>query len=163
MPKLIPPALDPWDIEARTTTIYPPVYAAITRGRAKRALTGALGLTQFGVNVTELAPGAASALRHFHSREDEFVWVLEGHVTLVSDEGRQRLGPGTCAGFPAGSLNGHQLVNESDQPARYLEVGTRDPNDEAGYSDVDLRCAPGRYAKPHFTKRDGTALDDDTT
>src|SRR5688572_4154394 len=100
------PALDPATIEARTSTIYPAPHDAITRGRAKRSLTQALGLTQFGVNVTELAPGAASALRHWHSHEDEFVFVLEGEATLVTNDGEQVLGPGQCAAFPAGVPDG---------------------------------------------------------
>jgi uncharacterized cupin superfamily protein len=152
------PALDPATIEARTTTIYPAPHDAITRGRAKRSLTQTLGLTQFGVNVTELAPGAASALRHWHSHEDEFVFVLEGEATLVTGDGEQVLGPGQCAAFPAGVPDGHQIVNRSAQLVRIIEVGTRDARDEANYPDVDLRCAPGRYTKAVFTKKDGSPL-----
>jgi uncharacterized cupin superfamily protein len=155
MPKPSLPALDPADVEVRTSTLYPPPHDAVTRGRAKRVLTKALGLTQFGVNVTELAPGAASALRHWHSREDEFVYVLEGEVTLVTDEGEQRLGAGQCAGFPAGATNGHCLRNDGSQPVRFLEVGSRDPRDEVSYPDVDLHCQPGRYDKPVFTRKGG--------
>ena len=152
------PALDPATLEARTTTIYPAPYDAVMRGRAKRSLTQALGLTQFGVNVTELAPGAASALRHWHSHEDEFIFVLEGEATLVTGEGEQVLGAGHCAGFPAGIPDGHQLVNRSSALVRFIEVGTRDQRDEANYPDIDLRCAPGRYTKPIYTKKDGTPL-----
>ena len=152
------PALDPATIEARTSTIYPAPHDAITRGRAKRSLTQALGLTQFGVNVTELAPGAASALRHWHSHEDEFVFVLEGEATLVTNDGEQVLGPGQCAAFPAGVPDGHQIVNRSSQLVRVIEVGTRDARDEANYPDTDLRCAPGRYTKAVFTKKDGSPL-----
>ncbi|HMJ53902.1 MAG TPA: cupin domain-containing protein [Polyangiaceae bacterium] len=157
MPRL--PALDPATIESRTTSVYPAPYDAVARGRAKRALTQALGLTQFGVNVTELAPGAASAHRHWHSHEDEFVFVLEGEPTLVTDEGEQVLKPGQCAGFAAGVANGHQLVNRSSQIVRIIEVGTRDQRDLANYPDIDLSCAPGRYdAKAKFTKKDGSPL-----
>ena len=152
------PALDPDTIERRTSTIYPAPHDAVTRGRAKRSLTAALGLTQLGVNVTELAPGAASALRHWHSHEDEFVFVLEGEPTLVTSEGEQILRPGQCAGFPAGVADGHQLVNRTSQPVRVLEVGTRDPRDEGNYPDIDLRCAPGRYSQAIFTKKDGSPL-----
>jgi uncharacterized cupin superfamily protein len=155
---LRPPALDPATVEPRTTTIYPAPHDVVTRGRAKRSLTQALGLTQFGVNVTELLPGAASTLRHWHSHEDEFVMVLEGEATLVTDEGEQVLRAGQCAGFAAGNPNGHQFVNRSSQVVRVIEVGTRDARDEAHYSDIDLRCAPGRYTKVIFTKKDGTPL-----
>jgi uncharacterized cupin superfamily protein len=153
------PALDPATIEQRTKTIYPAPYDAVVRGRAKRALTQALGLTQFGVNVTELAPGAASALRHWHSHEDEFVFVLEGEPTLITDEGEQLLQPGQCAGFPAGVADGHHLVNRTSALVRVLEVGTRDDRDQADYPDDDLHCAPGRYSgSASLTKKDGTPL-----
>lgn len=152
------PALDPATIEPRTTTIYPAPHDAVVRGRSKRALMQALGLTQFGVNITELAPGAASSLRHWHSHEDEFILVLEGEPTLVTDEGEQVLRPGQCAGFPAGVGNGHQLLNRTSQLVRVLEVGTRDQRDEATYSDVDLHCPPGRYTKAIFSRKDGSPL-----
>ena len=154
-----PPALDPATIERRTSTNYPVPLDAVVRGRAKQSLTAALGLTQFGVNVTELAPGAASALRHWHSHEDEFIYVLEGEPTLVTNEGEQSLKPGQCAGFPAGAANGHHLLNRTSQRVRFIEVGTRDDRDEANYPDVDLRCAPGRYkGKATYTKKDGSPL-----
>ena len=153
------PALDPSTIEPRTKTAYPPPHDAVTRGRAKRSLTQPLGLSQFGVNVTELGPGAASALRHWHSHEDEFVFVLEGEPTLITDAGEQVLEPGQCAGFPAGAPNAHHLVNRTSQPVRYIEVGTRDARDEAHYPDVDLHCSPDRYNAPaKFTKKDGSPL-----
>lgn len=152
------PALDPATIEPRTTTAYPAPHDRVTRGRAKRSLMQALRLTQFGVNVTELAPGAASALRHWHSHEDEFIYVLEGEPTLITDEGEQILKPGQCAGFPAGVANGHHLVNRSSAIVRVLEVGTRDPRDEGHYPDDDLHCPAGRYTEPFFTKKDGSPL-----
>lgn len=152
------PALDPAMIEVRTGTIYPAQFAAVVKGRAKRALTKALGLTQFGVNVTELAPGAASALRHFHTHEDEFVFVLEGEVVLETDVSKQTLRAGQCAGFPANSGDGHRLINASAAKAVFLEVGTRDARDEAFYSDEDLRCSPNHYEKPVFTRKDGSPL-----
>ena len=153
------PAFDPATIEPRTTSAYPAPHDSVVRGRAKRPLTQALGLTQFGVNVTELAPGAASSQRHWHSHEDEFVYVLEGEPTLVTNEGEQVLKPGQCAGFAAGAANGHQLVNRSSQIVRVIEVGTRDHRDEANYPDVDLYCGPGRYTgKANFTKKDGSPL-----
>lgn len=156
MPK--PPALDPATVAPRTATAYPPPFDKATAGRAKRALTRALGLTRFGVNVTELAPGAASALRHWHSHEDEFVYILSGEATLVTDDGEQVLGAGMCAGFPAGAADGHCLVNRGTEPVIVLEVGSRDMADEAHYPDVDLHCGPGRYETPVFTRKDGSAL-----
>jgi len=120
------PALDPATVPPRTTSGYPTeAMRAVTNGRAKRPLGDTLGLTTFGVNLTRLEPGAASSLRHWHLRQDEFVWVLEGHVTLVTDEGEQVLGPGTCAGFPGGTPNGHHLVN--DVGARGVPRGRRSP------------------------------------
>jgi uncharacterized cupin superfamily protein len=153
------PALDPAALEPRAVTNYPPPHDLVVRGRSRRSFTTPLGLSQFGVNLTELAPGAASALRHWHSHEDEFVWVLEGELTLVTDEGKQRLGAGQCAGFPAGVANAHHFINESAARAVYLEVGTRSAEDEVSYPDVDLRCHPGRYTGARFTRRDGTPLD----
>lgn len=154
-----PPALDPSTVEPRSGSAYPQAFKHAVNGRTKRALTDLLGLTQFGVNVTELAPGAVSALRHWHTKEDEFVYVLSGELTLVTGDGEQRLSAGMCAGFPAGVEDGHCLKNPGDQPAVFLEVGSRDPEDEAHYPDDDLFCLPGRYTKPAFTKKDGTPLD----
>ena len=150
------PALDPQSIDAKKGSGYPAQFAASTAERSKRALTAALGLTQFGVNITELPPGAATALRHWHSHEDEFVYVLDGEVVLVSDEGRQTLTAGMCAGFPAGVENGHLIENKSEQSATILEVGTRDDRNEGNYPDDDLHCHPGRYQSPRFTRKDGT-------
>lgn len=156
MPKL--PALDPQDVELIATTGYPPPFDNATEGRAKRRLTDPLGLTRMGVNVTEIAPDAKSSIRHWHSHEDEFVLVLEGEVTLVTDAGEQVLSAGMCAGFPTGVADGHCIVNTSGAPAKILEVGTRDMEDEAAYPDVDLHCQPGRYVTPVFTKKDGTPI-----
>src|SRR5690242_3591239 len=108
------PALDPATVTARTGTGYPTEeMRKAVAGRAKRALGDALGLTTFGVNLTRLEPGASSALRHWHLRQDEFVFVLEGELTLVTDDGAQVLRAGTCAGFPGGVPNGHHLVNRT--------------------------------------------------
>ena len=149
------PVLDPLSIEPRTSTVYPHPHDRATEGRAKRSLTQALGLTQFGVNITELAPQSASSLRHWHSHEDEFIYVIEGRPTLVQDGGSVELAPGMTAGFPAGAENGHKLVNNTDEPVVVLEVGTRSDEDEAFYPDIDMRCAPGRYQKAVFTKANG--------
>lgn len=152
------PALDPDSIELLAGTSYPAPFDGATEGRAKRRLTAPLGLTQFGVNITELAPDSATALRHWHSHEDEFVYVLDGEVTLVTDDGEQILGPGMCAGFPANAPDGHCLHNRSDRPALIIEVGSRDARDECYYPDDDLHCHAGRYEAAKFTKKDGTVL-----
>src|SRR5439155_27174871 len=107
-------------------------------------------------NLTTLPPGKESSMRHWHTKEDELVFVVEGEVVLVTDEGEQTLTAGMCAGFPAAAKNGHQLVNRSDKPAQYLEISNRDPDDTAEYSDVDLACRKenGKYV---FTRKDGTS------
>ena len=150
------PALDPMTVQPRTGSGYPTdAMKAVVTGREKRMLGDALGLTTFGVNLTTLQPGAASSLRHWHLRQDEFVFVLEGEVTLVTDEGEQPLGPGACAGFGGGVPNGHQLVNRTSKPATYLEVGDRLPGDGAEYPDHDLRVrSTGSGWK--YTHKDGS-------
>jgi uncharacterized cupin superfamily protein len=117
--------LDPDSVTPRVGSIYPAPFAEPLKGREKRALGDAAGLSQFGVNLVTLQPGAWSSQRHWHENEDEFIYVLEGEVTLITDAGEQVLKPGLAAGFPAGKTNGHHLVNRSDKPARYFEVGTR--------------------------------------
>jgi uncharacterized cupin superfamily protein len=152
---LKPPALDPSTVTARTSSAYPTdEMRKVTAGRAKRALGDALGLTTFGVNLTRLEPGAASALRHWHKRQDEFVYVLEGVLTLVTDAGEQVLGPGACAGFQGGVPDGHHLVNRTRAPALYLEVGDRLPGDAAEYPDHDLRVR-ATSAGWKYTHKDG--------
>ena len=139
----------------RKPSNYPEPFASRMAGREKRQLGDLFGLTNFGVNLTRLAPGAMSALRHAHSRQDELVYVLQGRPTLVTDEGRMRLSPGMCAGFKAGSGNAHHLVNETDEEVVYLEVGDRTPGDSAIYPDDDLRAVSvdGKWS---FTHKDGT-------
>jgi uncharacterized cupin superfamily protein len=107
-------------------------------GRTKRVLGNLFGLSNFGVNLTTLAPGGSSALRHAHSKQDEFIYILAGHPTLHTDAGRQRLAPGMCAGFKAGTGDAHRLLNETDAEVLYLEVGDRTAGDEAHYPDDDL-------------------------
>ena len=119
---------------------YPEPYAARMAGRRKRPLGDLFGLSNFGVNLTRLAPDAVSALRHAHSKQDEFIYVLRGHPTLHTDEGRTRLSPGMCAGFKAGTGNGHRLINETAEEVIYLEVGDRTPGDEGRYPDDDLKA-----------------------
>jgi len=150
------PALDPARIEPRSTSGYPEPFRSRVVPREKRALGDALGLTKIGVNLTTLFPGKESSMRHFHTHEDEMLFVIEGEVVLVSDEGEQVLTAGTCAGFPAGNANGHQLVNRSARPARYLEISNRDREDSAAYSDVDLQYRKGPSGEAIYTRKDGT-------
>jgi uncharacterized cupin superfamily protein len=133
------PALDPQTVPARQGSSYPEQFRAQVEARAKRPLGDATGLTQFGVNLVELPPGCWSSQRHWHSHEDEFVYVLDGELTLVTDAGEQVLRAGMAAGFPAGKADGHHLINRTDRPATYLEVGTRrDEVDEVDYPDIDM-------------------------
>jgi uncharacterized cupin superfamily protein len=132
------PKIDSGKTQVRTTTVYPDEFKDICQGREKAALGNVVGLTQFGVNLTRLKPGAASALRHWHENEDEFVYVLEGELVLIENEGEVLLRTGDAAGFKAGVPNGHHLVNRTNRDAVYLEVGTRAPSEHAHYPDVDL-------------------------
>jgi uncharacterized cupin superfamily protein len=155
MAKLLPPAFDPKDLPEQSTTGYPEPYKSRVAGRHKRRLGDAAGLKNFGVNLTRLDPGAESSMRHWHTKQDEFIYVLEGEVTLVSDAGRQKLKAGMAAGFPAGKADGHQLVNETKRPAVYLELGDRTSGDGATYSDADLaaKLVDGKWV---FTHKDGS-------
>jgi len=132
------PALDPASVDERRGSGYPEPFRSRVAERIKRRLGDACGLTKFGVNLVTLPPGVPSALRHWHTLEDEFVYVLEGELVLVTDAGEQRLVAGMCAGFPAGRRDAHHLVNRGDRPARYLEVGNRIEGDNAFYPDDDL-------------------------
>jgi uncharacterized cupin superfamily protein len=125
--------------------------------RERRALGGWLGLSKIGVNQTTLPPGKESSMRHFHSHNDELVYVLEGEVVLRTSAGEQLLGAGTCAGFPAGSTDGHQLLNRSGQNAVYLEISNRDPEDDATYTDPDVDVLWSKLPSGGvITHRDGT-------
>jgi len=145
---------DPSKIEGRRSTIYPEAFAQGFEGRIKRALGNAGGLTQIGVNLTTLEPGAMSAHRHWHAREDEFIYMLDGELTLITDDGEVTLRPGMAATFPAGEANGHMLVNRTGKDATYLEVGTRSPDEDAEYSDIDLRLQR-RDGKNTFLTKSG--------
>ena len=142
MPPLALPALDPSSVPEQRGSSYPEPFASRMGERSKRRLGNACGLTKFGVNLVTLAPGGQSALRHWHSLEDEFVFVLEGEVVLVTDAGEQRLTAGMCAGYPAGRRDAHHFQNRSGAPARYLEVGSRIPGDYTSYPDDDLMWIP---------------------
>jgi uncharacterized cupin superfamily protein len=153
MPKLELPALDPASVEARSATIYPDPFRACVAGRAKRKLGDACKLTRMGVNETTLQPGARSALRHWHTLEDEFVYVLEGELILVEDGGETVLHAGDCAAFAKNSGNGHHLINRSGAMAVYLEVGSRQPDDLTTCSDIDMMST---NADGRFVHKDGT-------
>jgi uncharacterized cupin superfamily protein len=151
-----PPAIRAIDAAPRSKpSNYPEPYASRMGGREKRALGDLFGLSNFGVNLTRLAPKALSALRHAHSKQDEFVYILQGHPTLMTDAGATPLAPGMCAGFKAGSGNGHQLINETSEDVVYLEVGDRTPGDEGTYPDDDLKAlmVEGKW---QFVHKDGT-------
>ena len=149
-----PQVLDPMSVTPRSGSAYRHPFTDKLAGRVKRALGDALGLTSLGVNLVHLGPGDWSAPRHWHSHEDEFVFVLEGELTLVTDADEQVLGPGMAAGFPAGAENGHHLINRGRAVASYLEVGDRRPEDVARYSDVDLVARSGPHGRI-FTNRKG--------
>jgi uncharacterized cupin superfamily protein len=142
--------------DAHTSTIYPPRYAAAVAGREKRVLGDAFGLTQFGVNLTTLKPGAWSSQRHWHEREDEFIFVVDGEIVLIDDAGEHVLTPGMCAGFKAGVSNAHHLVNKSAGPASYVEIGTRSPEERSHYSEADMQGVK-KDGKWTITRKDGTA------
>jgi uncharacterized cupin superfamily protein len=158
MPNLNPPiAIAALDAARRTTpSTYPEPFAARMVGREKRPLGDRFGLNNFGVNLTRLSPGASSALRHAHTRQDEFVYVLEGHPVLITDQGETPLAPGMCAGFKAATGNGHQLINRTLVDVLYLEVGDRTSGDTAIYPDDDLQAALGDDGKWRYAHKDGT-------
>lgn len=135
---------------------YPEPYATMMAGREKRPLGDLFGLRNFGVNLTRLPPGAISALHHTHSRQDEFIYIVEGRPTLVTDTGETELEPGKCAGFPAGGA-AHHLQNRTDTDVLYLEIGDRSGGDEVFYPRDDLAAALGPDGKWRFTRKDGTA------
>jgi uncharacterized cupin superfamily protein len=132
---LVLPALDPAEVPERRASSYPEPYRSRMGDRAKRKLGDACGLTKFGVNLVTLAPGGQSALRHWHTLEDEFVYVVQGEVVLVTSAGGQALTAGMCAGYPAGARDAHHFVNRGTQAAVYLEIGNRTEGD---YPDDDL-------------------------
>jgi uncharacterized cupin superfamily protein len=134
---------------------YPAPYAERVGGRERRALGNLFGLTNFGVNLTRLPPGSASALRHAHTREDEFIYILEGEPVLVTNSGETPLRPGMCAGFKAGSGDAHHLVNRSGRDVLYLEIGDRNFGDTVVYPDDDLGRALGPNGQRIFVHRDG--------
>jgi len=149
------PAIDPAQVPAATGSAYPDPFKSRVATRRKQRLGDALGLKNYGVNLTTIQPGGVSALRHWHTHEDEFIYIVSGELTLVTNGGEQFLTAGMCAGFPAGKADGHCLVNRTSKDAVYLEVGDRRPDDAVNYPDDDIagRATPqGR----RFTRKDGT-------
>jgi len=137
-------------------SIYPEPFASRMQGRVKHPLGDLFGLTNFGVNLTRLLPGAGSALRHAHSRQDEFIYILQGNPVLLTDAGETPLAPGMCAGFKAGTGNAHHVLNRTNEEVIYLEVGDRSAGDSAEYPDDDLQAAV-TDGKWQFAHKDGTS------
>jgi uncharacterized cupin superfamily protein len=148
------PKIDIAAIKSHTGTGYPEPLKAMVQGRERQPLGDAGNLSQFGVNLTRLKPGAASAHRHWHEREDELVYVLEGELVLVEDGGETVLGPGDAAAFKAGVNNGHHLVNRSGRDAVLLEIGTRSTHERCHYPDVDLVFVSDENGN-HYTRKSG--------
>ena len=152
-----PIAVAATDAPARTrTSNYPEPFASRMAGREKRPLGDLFGLTNFGVNLTRLAPGGLSALRHAHSRQDEFIYVVQGQPTLVTNAGQTLLRPGMCAGFKAGTGDGHHLVNRTDSDVTYLEIGDRSAGEAVSYPDNDIQLAVDADGKRRFARKDGS-------
>jgi uncharacterized cupin superfamily protein len=148
--------LDPKSLPGRTSSNYPEPLRSKLVGREKRPIGDALGLKNFGINHVRLPPGARSSLRHWHARQDEFVYVLEGTATLLTNAGKTPVPSGSCAGFPAGDADGHCLLNETDKDVVYLEIGDRTPGDVVEYPDDDL-AAKGTSGWA-MTRKDGSPL-----
>lgn len=150
--------IDLASVPVKTGTIYPRPYDAEVAGRSSMRLGDAGGLTQFGVNIVILAPGAKSSMRHWHLHEDEFVMITQGECTMMLDAGPTVMRVGDCAAFPAGLADGHTFINHTDREARFLVVGTKAPHEVATYSDIDLmvELSPGEQGRAHFTYKDGT-------
>jgi uncharacterized cupin superfamily protein len=153
-----PIAIAARDAPSKGPSGYPEDLRRKVEGRQKQVLGEVFGLRNFGVNLTTLAPGAASALRHAHRTQDEFVYILEGEPTLVTDAGDTMLEPGMCAGFRAGTGDAHCLVNRTDRPVVYLEVGDRSAGDDVVYPDDDLHAAMGPDGKWRYSRKDGSPL-----
>jgi len=151
-----PPAIPATAVAPRAkASNYPEPFAARVAGREKRPLGNAFGLANFGVNLTRLTPGTQSALRHAHAKQDEFIYILEGHPVLVTDRGETALAPGMCAGFRAGDGDAHHLVNRGPGDVVYLEVGDRTPGDTVNYPDDDIRAVADETGQWRFMHKDG--------
>lgn len=151
---------DPMTLAPRIGASYPAPYAELCRGREKRALGDAVGLSHYGVNLVHLPPGQATAHRHWHAQEDEFIYVLDGEVVLITDAGEETLRAGMAAGFPAGNADGHCLINRSDTVAVLLEVGDRSEAETVHYPDIDLHGQGKPGGGFSFTYKDGRPYED---
>lgn len=149
------PAVEAKSVPSVSSTNYPEQFRKYVAGRSKRRLGDTFGLKNFGVNLTTLTPGAMSALRHWHTGQDEFIYMIEGEAVLITDAGEQVLRPGMVAGFPAGKKDGHHLVNRSDRDAVYLEIGDRLPGDTADYPDLDMVTRQQPDGKWVYFRRNG--------
>ncbi|MFO0996057.1 MAG: cupin domain-containing protein [Alphaproteobacteria bacterium] len=149
------PVFDPKAVPAVTGSGYPEPFRSKCAAREKRRLGDHAGLKNFGVNLVRMPPGVMSAMRHWHTKQDEFIYMIEGELVLLTDAGETVMRPGMAAGFPAGAPDGHCLVNRSDKDAVYLEVGDRLPGDEVDYPGIDMRAA---FKSPTaaFFRKDGT-------
>jgi uncharacterized cupin superfamily protein len=150
--------INPQHVPESRGSSYPDQFKSVVAGRVKKRLGSFAGLQNFGVNLVQLEPGSCSALRHWHSHQDEFIYVLEGEITLVTDAGAQVLQPGMAADFPSGEANGHHLINRSTTAEVYLEVGDRTAGDRAVYPDDDL-ITQDQHGQWVFTRKDGSPFD----
>ena len=150
--------INPENIPNKTSSNYPDQFKPLVAGRSKKRLGDAAGLKNFGVNLVKLAPGSCSALRHWHTKQDEFIYILEGEITLVTNAGEQILTAGMAAGFTAGVADGHHLINRSNAVSVYLEIGDRTLGDQVNYPDIDLVAndSPNGWS---FTHKDGRLYD----
>lgn len=150
------PAFDPRALPESNFTSYPEAFRAQNQQRWNRRLGDHVGLRNFGVNLTRIVPGGQSSHRHGHTKQDEFIYVLEGEVVLETNSGQQVLKPGMCAGFPAGSGDAHRFVNRGSSDVVLLVVGDRTPGDEVQYPDIDMHGKMGADGRYRFTRKDGT-------
>ncbi|WP_294228079.1 cupin domain-containing protein [uncultured Shimia sp.] len=151
------PKLDLSQIASFSRCSYPGKLADGFEGRSVQPLGDASGITQYGVNIVQIAPGAQSSLRHYHMLQDEFLMMTDGELVLIDNDGEHVMRPGDCAAFPAGDANGHHLINKSDVPAAFLVVGTRTPTETAFYSDIDMKVKVDADGYD-FTRKDGSPL-----
>jgi len=151
------PKIEPSSVPEASGTRYPPPFDEPCKRRVWKRLGDAAGLTQFGVNLVRLVPGVWSSQRHWHTHEDEFVYVMEGELVLVTDQGEETMRAGDCAGFKAGVRDGHCLQNRSGADAVFLVVGSRNEDDHGEYSDIDMMFPSARYSgKGLYLHKDGT-------
>ena len=146
----------PTDLPESNSSGYPAAFRNGQRKRWNRRAGDYGGLKNYGVNFVRVEPGGQSSARHAHTRQDEFVYVVDGELVLVTDAGREKVGPGTCVAFPAGTGDGHHFLNESDKDATFLVVGDRTPGDEASYPDIDLALTAEPDGTRSFRHKDGT-------